>query len=272
LQPGWRTDFVQRKHNMLKVGIDVGGTFTDIALQDAQGNIRHGKVPSQPGDESAAVIAALELMAQGQNQTLQDFLAEVEVINFGTTVATNAMLQHRGVPTAMLTTKGFRDILEIRRGYKEVLFDIRQQAPKPIVAREWRIPISERMGPDGRPLEPLDEQEVRAAAQRIAQAGIQSVAICFMNSFLDASHERRAAQIVREVCPDVDVHLSSEVLPKVREYERFSTTVVNAFLSPLLRTYIDKLMAKLRASGFRNSLFVMQSNGGTALPEQAGRL
>src|SRR3984893_19142772 len=134
---------------MYNVGIDVGGTFTDIVLQDEAGRMAHGKVPSIPGNESQAVINALALMAEREKQSLPAFLADVEVINFGTTVATNAMLQHRGVPTAMLTTRCFRDILELRRGYKEVLFDIRLQAPEPIVARRWRLVAAERIGVDG---------------------------------------------------------------------------------------------------------------------------
>ena len=257
---------------MYKVGIDVGGTFTDIVLQERSGRMAHGKVPSIPGDESQAVINALALMAERERQPLPAFLAAVDVINFGTTVATNAMLQHRGVPTAMLTTSGFRDILELRRGFKEVLFDIRLPPPLHIVRREWRMPIAERVDRTGAVSTPLDESDVRAAAEKIAAGGIRAVAICFLNSYLNGEHERRAGAVLREHCPDVDIHLSCEVMPKVREFERFSTTVVNAFLSPLLRSYLDRLMAELRRNGFEKQLLVMQSNGGTASPEQAGRL
>jgi N-methylhydantoinase A len=257
---------------MYKVGIDVGGTFTDIVVQGVTGHIEHGKVPSIPGNESQAVLNALALMAERKGVSLRDFLADVEVINFGTTVATNAMLQHRGVPTAMLTTRGFRDILELRRGFKEVLFDIRLPPPQQIVRREWRLPISERTDYSGAVVEALDESDVRAAATKIAMGGIRSVAVCFLNSYLNSENERRAGAILRECCSDVDLHLSSDVLPKIREFERFSTTVVNAFLSPLLRNYLDRLMEELRRNGYQNQLLVMQSNGGTASPQQAGRL
>ena len=257
---------------MYKIGIDVGGTFTDIVVQDQSGTMAHGKVPSVPGDESKAVISALALMAEREKNSLPAFLAEVEVINFGTTVATNAMLQHRGVPTAMLTTRGFRDILELRRGYKEVLFDIRLPPPQQIVRREWRLPITERVDYTGAVVTALHEEEVRAVAGKITGGRIRAIAICFLNSYLNGEHERRAAEILRQCCPDVDIHLSCDVLPKIREFERFSTTVVNAFLSPLLRNYLDRLMAELRSNGFRKQLLVMQSNGGTASPEQAGRL
>ncbi|MFO0986370.1 MAG: hydantoinase/oxoprolinase family protein [Alphaproteobacteria bacterium] len=257
---------------MLKVGIDVGGTFTDIVVQDDAGRIEQGKVPSVPGNESQAVINALSLMADRAKRPLPEFLGDVAVINFGTTVATNAMLQHRGVPTAMLTTKGFRDIVELRRGFKEVLFDIRLQAPLPVVPRRWRLVAAERIGPDGDVIEPLNEADVRAAALDIKRGGIRAVAVCFLNSYVNPAHERRAAEIIAAECAGVDVHLSSEVLPKVREFERFSTATVNAFISPLLNHYLDRLMAELRRNGFRNQLLVMQSNGGTASPEQAGRL
>jgi N-methylhydantoinase A len=257
---------------MYKVGIDVGGTFTDIVLQDEAGRMAHGKVPSIPGNESQAVINALALMAEREKQSLPAFLADVEVINFGTTVATNAMLQHRGVPTAMVTTRCFRDMLELRRGFKEVLFDIRLPPPQQIVRREWRLPITERIDYAGAVLHALNEDDVRAAAHKIATGGIRSLAVCFLNSYLNGDHERRAGAILRECCPDVDIHLSCDVLPKIREFERFSTTVVNAFLSPLLRSYLDRLVAELRRNGFRKQLLVMQSNGGTASPGQAGRL
>jgi len=257
---------------MYKIGIDVGGTFTDIVVQDGSGQITQDKVPSVPGNESQAVLAALTRMAGRAGLALSEFLAQVAVINFGTTVATNAMLQHRGVPTAMLTTRGFRDIVELRRGYKEVLFDIRLLPPQPIVPRAWRLVATERIDAAGEIVSPLEEQEVRIAAQRIREGGIRAVAVCFLNSYLNPLHERRAGEILREACPGLDIHLSCEILPKVREFERFSSTIVNAFLSPLLRHYLDELVTELRRSGFTNQLFVMQSNGGTAEPDQAGRL
>jgi N-methylhydantoinase A len=257
---------------MFKVGIDVGGTFTDIVVQEEGGRISQGKVPSTPGKESEGVIASLALMAERAGMTLGDFLGKVAVINFGTTVATNAMLQHRGVRTAMLTTRGFRDIVELRRGYKEILFDIRLPAPDAIVPREWRLVAGERIDLDGKIVEPLDEAAVREAARKFRAADIRAVAVCFLNSYVNPAHERRAAEILAAEYPELDIHLSSEVLPKVREFERFSTALVNAFLSPLLRSYLDRLMAELRRNGFRNQLLVMQSNGGTVGPEHAGRL
>lgn len=257
---------------MYHIGIDVGGTFTDIVVQDAAGRLAQGKAPSTPGDEFEGVIAAIRLMAERAGEPLGRFLADTAVINFGTTVATNAMLQHKGVAVAMLTTKGFRDLIELRRGYKEVLFDIRLEPPPPIVAREWRLPVAERIGRDGEVVLALDEAQVRAALAKAKAAGIRSVAVCFLSSYLNPAHERRVRAIAAEVYPEATVHLSSDVLPKVREYERFSTTLVNAFLSPLLKTYLDKLMAELRRHGFTRELYVMQSNGGAAAPDAAGNL
>jgi len=257
---------------LYKIGIDVGGTFTDIVVQDDIGALSQGKVSSTPGQESEGVLAALTLMGDRVGEALPDFLSQTSVINFGTTVATNAMLQHKGVPVAMITTGGFRDIVELRRGYKEVLFDIRLAPPQAIVPRQWRLGVAERIGAEGEIIVPLDEGEVRAAAKSIKNDNIQSIAICFLTSYLNSIHERRAREIVNEVHPEAAVYLSSEVLPKVREYERFSTTLVNAFISPLLQSYLDDLMAELRGQGFTQQLLVMQSNGGNAAPEFAGKL
>lgn len=257
---------------MYKIGIDVGGTFTDIVVQDHAATLFQGKVPSTPGEESRGVIEALSHMAEKVGMELDDFLRETDVINFGTTVATNAMLQHRGVATAMLTTKGFRDIVELRRGYKEVLFDIRLGPPPDIVSRRWRLPIPERIGADGEIITPVDEAAVMEAIEAIRDGGIRAVSVCFLNSYVNPTNEERVVALFAEHLPEVEVYLSSEVLPKIREFERFSTTNVNAFVSPLLKTYLDDMVATLRERGFRNELLVMQSNGGIAQPEHAGRL
>ena len=158
---------------MYKIGIDVGGTFTDIVVQSDDGSLVQGKVPSTPGKESEGVLAAVSLMGEQVGESLPEFLGQTSVINFGTTVATNAMLQHKGVPVAMITTAGFRDIVELRRGYKEVLFDIRLAPPQAIVERQWRLGVAERIGAEGEVIVPLDEREVRAAAQSIKTGNIQ---------------------------------------------------------------------------------------------------
>ena len=255
---------------MLKLGIDVGGTFTDIVVQREDGSLRHGKAPSTPGNESEGVLEAIRLIARESGLGPTELLSRVDVINFGTTVATNAMLQQRGVPVAMLTTRGFRDIVELRRGWKERMFDLALLPPPTIVPRRWRLGVSERIGADGAVVAPLDEDEVRMHAVRLREAEIESIAVCFLFSFVNPAHERRAREIVAEQHPNADVFLSAEVLPKIREYERFSTTAVNAYLSPHLKSYLDRLVAELRSLGYRGALYVMRSNGGTVAPELAG--
>lgn len=255
---------------MLKLGIDVGGTFTDIVLQREDSSLLHGKAPSTPGDESKGVVEAIGLIARKSGLEPEDLLARVDVINFGTTVATNAMLQQRGVTVGMLTTRGFRDIVELRRGWKERMFDLTLPPPPTIVPRRWRLGVSERIGADGTVVVPLDEDEVRGHAVRLREAGVESIAVCFLFSFVNPVHERRAREIAAEHHPAADIFLSSEVLPKIREYERFSTTAVNAYLSPHLKRYLDRLMAELRSLGYGGRLYVMRSNGGTVAPELAG--
>ncbi len=252
------------------IGVDVGGTFTDIVLQLSDGCIVQAKAPSTPGDEAQGVIDAIAAVAERSGHAAADVLCKTRVINFGTTVATNAMLQSRGVPVGMITTRGFRDIVELRRGWKEVMFDIKLPPPPVIVPRRWRLGVAERIGADGAVVIPLDEQQVRDAARRLRAAHVRSIAICFLFGFVNPAHERRAKEIVREEYGDADVFLSSEVVPKIREYERFSTTVVTAYLSPLLKTYLRRLTDRLAAGGFRGELFVMQSNGGSVSPETAG--
>ena len=230
---------------MLKLGIDLGGTSTDNVLQREDGWLLHGKAPSTPGDESKGVVEAIGLIARKSGLEPVKLLSRVEVINFGTTVATNAMLQQRGVPVGMLTTRGFRDIVELRRGWKERMFDL--ALPPAIVPRRWRLGVSERIGADGAVVVPLDQDEVCAHAVRLREADVDSIAVCFLFSFFNPAHERRAREIVAEYHPNADVFLSAEVRPKIREYERFSTTAVNAYLSPHLKGYLDRLMAELRA-------------------------
>jgi N-methylhydantoinase A len=262
---------------IFRVGLDVGGTFTDIVVTASAGDGRpdarpyHGKTPSTPGEESVAVLDAIRLGAEHFGVPLARFLAGTEVINFGTTVVTNAMLQHKGVPTGMITTRGFRDVLDLRRGYKESLFDIRLAPPLPVVRRRHRVGVSERMGPDGRVVVPLAEDEVAAAVDRLRAQGIVSYAVCFLQAHVNPLHERRAAEIVQARDPEAFVTCSSDVLKQVREFERFSTTAVNAFLSPVLHDYMERLTGELRRHGFGGRLLVMQSSGGTVQPEFAGR-
>lgn len=253
-----------------RVGIDVGGTFTDYVAFAGDQEAVSGKTPSTPGRESEAVINALTRAADDFAIGLEDLLAATEVINFGTTVATNAMLEHKGARVGMITTSGFRDVIELRRGYKESLTDIRLPAPAPIVRRRHRIGVSERIGPDGNVLVPLDEDEVRAAVQRLKAEGIESYAVCLLQAPANPIHEKRCGELIAEAHPVAHVSLSTAVVNEIGEFERFSTTLVNAYLSPVLRDYINRLVAELEAHGFTGQLLVMQSNGGTGGASDVG--
>ncbi len=256
---------------MFRIGIDVGGTFTDfVAFGDGAEPVS-GKTPSTPGRESEAVINALIGVGEGFGISLEQLLGDTEVINFGTTVATNAMLEHKGARVGMITTKGFRDVIDLRRGYRESLTDIRLSPPEPIAPRRHRIGVAERIGPDGAVLVPLDENEVRAAVERLREDGVDSYAVCFLQAHANPVHELRCAELIADADPDADVSLSTGVMNQIGEFERFSTTLINAYLAPVLRDYVTRLMDELRRRGFSGQLLVMQSNGGTGASQDMGR-
>jgi N-methylhydantoinase A len=234
-----------------RVGADVGGTFTDlVALVD--GSLHVAKVLSTTADQSTGVLAALdEASIDGPS---------IAAFAHGTTVATNALLERRGARTALLTTEGFRDVLEIARQTRPSLYDLTKRPPEPLVPRELRFTVRERVGPDGAEVA-LDEVDVSAAIESLRAAEVEAVAVCFLFSFLDPSHERRAGELLRAALPGTEVSLSSEVLPEFREYERFSTTVADAYLSPRLNRYLGRLGERLAAAGAPPPL-VMQSSGG----------
>jgi len=250
-----------------RIGVDVGGTFTDIFAWDSGGDVVTYKVLSTPEDPSVGVLDGLRALAAARGTSLAALAGGVESIVHGTTVTTNAVLTRGGARTGLITTRGVRDALEMRRGIREEQYDNRYQNVVPLVPRALRRPVGGRLDYRGEELEPLAEDEVREAADFLQRAGCASIAICFMNSFADPVHERRAAEIVRGALPDVTLSVSSHVLPTVRFYNRVSTTVLDAYVSPVLRDYLDRLTSKLAESGFGGVLLIMQSNGGVALPE-----
>jgi N-methylhydantoinase A len=235
----------------VRVGVDVGGTFTDLVVL-ADGELRFAKVPSTPADQSTGVMSALAVVGADARA--------VAAFAHGTTVATNALLERRGARTALLTTEGFRDVLEIARQARPALYDLRKPPPAPLVPRELRFTVRERVGPHGE-IEPLDEESLVDAVEAIGRADVDAVAVCFLFSFLDGAHERRARDVIRSTLPHVQVSLSSEVLPEFREYERFSTTTADAYLSPPLNGYLERLRERLESAGLPRPL-VMQSSGG----------
>jgi N-methylhydantoinase A len=251
---------------MKVVGVDVGGTFTDLVLYDAaSGAVAVHKVASTPEDPSRAVISGLvDLCVKAGVEH-----AAVAHVFHGTTVATNAAIQHVGARTGMITTAGFRDILHIGRHQRPQHYSILQDIPwqcRPLVERRHRLVVAERVVPPGDILVPLDEEGVRKAARQLREDGVEAIAICFLFAHINPTHERRAKQIVLEECPRLFVSCSHEVSLQFREFERFTTTAMNVFVGPLVRDYVAKLEQDLKLAGFSAELRVMGSNGGMAAP------
>ncbi|NRF07223.1 hydantoinase/oxoprolinase family protein [Agrobacterium pusense] len=255
---------------MARIGVDVGGTNTDLVLECRSGIFFH-KVPSTPEDQSTGVIDGVQQICRIAGISGQ----EVELIAHGTTVATNITIEHNGAEVGFLTTRGFRDILHIGRHKRPMNFSLHFDVPwqaRPLARRRNRIAISERiLPPQGRVETPLDEDEVRAACATFRRRGIKSVAIGFMFSFLNETHERRAKEIVLEEIPDAYVTLSCEVANVVREYERFSTAAMNAYVGPKTSTYLRNLERKVREAGFPAKVRVIQSNGGISTIDGCSR-
>lgn len=246
----------------LKIGIDVGGTFTDFVAMEADGRTVICKSPSTPEDQSIGVLNGLHDLAGRLGLGLSEMLARVERIVHGTTVATNALLERKGRKTGLLTTAGHRDILEMREGLKPDRYNLRMAPPEPLVPRDLRRPVPERMAQDGQVMQPLDEDALRTEIAVLRDAGVAAVAICFLHAYRNAAHEARAAEIVAEMMPDAYISTSSAVLPQIKEYERLSTTVVNAYVGPIVKLYMQRLTERLSEAGFDGPLFIILSHGG----------
>ena len=237
----------------MRVGVDVGGTFTDlVALRD--GRLVLAKVQSTPRDQSAGALAAFD--ASGLDA------ADVAVFAHGMTVATNALLERRGGRTALVTTDGFRDVVEIGRQNRPALYDLARDRPPPLVPRELRFTVRERMGPDG-VLVPLPGSQLTGLVSALRAAEVEAVAVCLLFGFLHPEHEQRVGQAIRAALPEVAVSLSSELLPEFREYERMATVTADAYLAPRVTAYLRRLAGRIRERGLPAPL-VMQSSGGVA--------
>jgi N-methylhydantoinase A len=252
-----------------KIGIDVGGTFTDFLLAYEDGTTQIYKVLSTPDDPSIGLINGLEQMAMDRNLPVKKFIRDVDTIVHGTTVTTNAVLTYRGAKTGLLTTEGLRDTLEMRRGVREEQYNNRFPNAEPLVPRHRRFPVKERLDYQGEVITPIDLEDVHRAAGFFADEGIEAIAICFMNSFANRDHEEVAARIIREKIPGAYLTVSSELLPSIRFYDRISTTVLNSYVGPILRNYLTSLLRRLKDIGFKGVLLIMQSNGGVVSPEIA---
>jgi N-methylhydantoinase A len=254
-----------------RLGVDTGGTFVDVVVATPGGSLRLAKALSDPADLAGAVIQGISAAAEAEGLSLEGLLSQTERIVHGSTVATNAILTRRGPSVALLTTEGFRDVLNLRRGVRERPMDSRRAPPTALVPRHRIHGVRERLDCEGRVLVDLDAASLDAAIDAIEAEGIDSVAVCFLFSFLDGAHEAAARERLAARLPGRHVSLSSEVLPQLGLYERVSTTAVNAFVSPLLGSYLERLAERLQGHGFGGRLLVMQSNGGIASVEMGRR-
>lgn len=242
----------------VRVGCDIGGTFTDIVLAMPDGRLFVNKTSSTPHDLGLAIVQGLKTLIQQAGVSPSDI---TEIVH-GTTTASNTILQKVGARTGVLTTEGFRDVLEIGRIRTPTMFDLAWQKPVPLAARRFRRGIRERMGADGKVVTPLSRNEVEAVVRELVDEGVDSIAICFLNSYINPEHELTAKAVIQEMFPDLLLSVSCEVLPEIKEYERTSTTVVNAYILPAMRSYLGRLKNDLERMGITASLQIMASNGG----------
>jgi N-methylhydantoinase A len=255
-----------------RIGIDVGGTFTDLICVTPSGAIVLDKTPSTLDDQSRGVMNGLAQLADRFGISLSELCAQLEILVHGTTTADNTMIEMNGAPTGLLVTEGHRDEIELRRCHKEQIWDPNYPGPTPIARRRARVPIRERMDHTGKVVLPLDEAAVRRGVQRLKQLGVRSIAVMYLFSFVNSEHERRTREIVLEEFPDVDhVSLSHEVMPRGPEFERVSTTLVNAYVAPRIAHYTGHLQDELRRAGYGGPLLIMQSTGGVMPPDYVAR-
>jgi len=245
-----------------QVSIDIGGTFTDlVALNEKSGEILNIKLPSTPREPAKAVIKAFREFIRKTNN------AEVSVIIHATTIATNALLGQLNLElpkTALITTKGFRDVIEIGRQRRHELYNLFIQKPRTLIPRRLRFEVEERTGPKGEILTPLNKDQVKSLTKQLENENVKSVAVALLFSYINQKHEREIGEILKKLLPEIYVSLSSEIAPEYREYERTSTTAVNAVLMPIVSSYLDNLQRKIRKLGVMAPLCIMQSDGGIA--------
>ncbi|RWD41511.1 hydantoinase/oxoprolinase family protein [Mesorhizobium sp.] len=253
-----------------RIGIDVGGTFTDLVLIDADGAIFAFKSPSEPANPAVGVIRTIEGASRKLEFNVHDLLSGCSHFLHGTTVATNVLLERKGARVGLITTHGFRDTLEIRRGYREFMWDHRTPWQDVLVPRSLRLPVIERVLPDGREEQTLDPQSVAVAADVFRREGVEAVAICLLHSYANSSHERACADILAQSLPGAYITTSSSLAPILGEFERTSTTVANAYVAPKILPYLRELANELKSRGLKRDLLLVQSNGGAISLEQIG--
>ena len=252
---------------MIALGVDVGGTFTDLILADLEkGSVTIHKTPSTPANPALGVVEGIREICEIAQVTP----GQIEAVFHGTTVGTNAMLVHDGAVTGMITNEGFRDILHIGRHQRPQHYSIMQDLPwqsRPLIRRRFRKTVAGRLDAKGAELVALDEDAVATVARELGDAGVEAILVGFLFSYVNPIHEKRAAEIVRNILPDVFVTTSAEVSPQFREFERFTTAAMSAFIGPKVRRYVSNLSDELRKLGVTGELRVMTSSGGLATPE-----
>lgn len=254
------------------IGIDVGGTFTDIVVATPDGRTITAKAASTPHNQSDGVLDGLARVAATLNVTQDELLAATGRIVHGTTVATNALLEGKAARVGMLTTEGHRDIIEMREGLKPDRYNLRMAPPEPLVPRHLRLPVRERICADGTVETELDQASLDRAVAQLAAEGVQAVAVCFLHSWRNPAHEQAASAATRARLQQAYVTASSDVLPQIKEFERFSTAVANAAVGPVIENYLGQLQSRLADAGFRGELLVILSHGGVASVQEAVRV
>ena len=249
----------------LSVGIDVGGTFTDLVLFDNEGALKYLKESSTPSDQSVGIMRVIE---KAMRRLDIDFAGVGHFVH-GTTVATNALIERKGAKTGLITTEGFRDVLQIGRHTRPHLFDLKARRHPPLVPRHLRLEVPERIAASGEVLMPVDETRLRDALATLVGHGVAAIAVCLLNSYRNPAHEKRIGEIIAREYPAISVGLSSSILPEIQEYERTSTTTINCYLTPLMERYLTRLVDKLEDLGVGTSPHIMQSGGGLMRAEQA---
>jgi len=251
---------------LFRLGCDIGGTFTDfVLLNDKTGEIKTGKCLTTPQDPSDAVeegIRALEA-------TTPDFVGKLDELIHGTTLVINSIIERKGAKTGLITTKGFKDVLEIGREIRYAPYDIFAEFPEPLIPRRLRVEVDERIRSDGSVLKALDPEDVKKAVSTLLDMGVESIAVCLLNSFENPAHEQKILEIIEKEAPEISTSISYHVLPQIKEYERTSTTVTNAYVKPLTGRYLSKLAGRLASIGFKGKLFIMLSSGGVTSVETA---
>ena len=257
---------------MYRIGIDIGGTFTDFAAVDDAGRVVIAKSASTPQDPSDGLLEGLTVLAGELGIDRATLLAQTERIVHGTTAATNALLERKGATVALLTTEGHRDVIEMREGLKDDRYNVRMAPPVPLVPRARRIGVKERMRFDGTVATALSATSLAAAVKAVAKLGVDAIAVCYLHSYRNPKHEVETGKALAKHLPGAYVTLSSDVLPQIKENERVWTTVVNAYVGPVLSTYLSRLSGKLKDAGYAGDVMIMQSHGGVAPISESSRV